>query len=509
MWDEDGDEDDGLDETLAPADVIPTSTEFDISDDEFNDWLGMLPTDNVIVFLDNCNSGTGTRDVTPFSRGRVLDRDLSQVERPAGAARRAVGELPDETGFDAGETRVLELAAAQPFQVAVDAFFPEAEGREAFHGGAFTTFMVQQLWKAPEDMTYEDVFEEAYEALKRNRFQQDPYISDDVTLKDFPVFFVDGATTGRGDMALPVTAASGSTAELGAGLALGLTPGSVFETEQGARLVVSAVGQRTTTTRVTAGSASEGDRARLVSYVYGASPLLVNIASVESRLAEALASALADVSSIRLVEDENSFSHLLVRRRGDELRVVGSDGFARHEGIGVEPADMAELATLLRKESAAKSLGDMENPAQPFAFDLELLGDRTAFGVGEEIAFSVTSDRAGYLTLVDLGTNGQVTMLLPNEDYPNVRVEAGRTFDFPGGDQAFIVEPPVGTGLVRAFLTPEPLEIRIPSGELFARGGEEFATEVTEALKQAAGSDGEAVRLGTWGSASVVYEITN
>ncbi|HET9947979.1 MAG TPA: caspase family protein, partial [Longimicrobiales bacterium] len=29
MWDESGDEDDGLDETIAPADVLPTSTELD------------------------------------------------------------------------------------------------------------------------------------------------------------------------------------------------------------------------------------------------------------------------------------------------------------------------------------------------------------------------------------------------------------------------------------------------------------------------------------------------
>ena len=510
MWDEDGDEDDGLDETIAPADVIPTSTELDISDDEFNDWLGMLPTDNVIVFLDNCNSGTGTRDVTPFSRGRLLDRDMDAIERPPSVARRALpGQQRDETGFDAGRTRVLELAAAQPFQVAVDAYFPEAEGREAFHGGAFTTFMVQQLWKAPEDATYEEVFEDAYEALKRNRFQQDPYISEDVTLKSFPLFFVDGATAGRGDMALPVTAVSGGTAELGAGLALELTPGSVFETDGGARLVAISVGQRTTRTEVVSGTVSEGDRARLVSYVYAASPLLVNVAAVETRLAEALASGLADAPSIRLVASENEFSHLLVRRRGDELRVIGSDGFPRHEGIGVEPADMAALADILRKEAAAKSLGDMENPGQAFGLDVRLLGDRTSFGLGEEIGFVIESERDGYLTLVDLGTDGTVAMLIPNADDPSMRIRAGERLQYPSGDLAFQALEPAGTGMVRAFLTREPLDVEIPAGELYALGGADFAEEIADALRRAAGSDGGAVRLDTWGTASVVYEITN
>lgn len=510
MWDEDGDEDDGLDETLAPADVIATSTENDISDDEFNDWLGMLPTDNVIVFLDNCNSGTGTRDVTPFSRGRLLDRDLNQIERPAGAARRALpGQQQDDTGFDAGRTRVLELAAAQPFQVAVDAFFPEADGREAFHGGAFTTFMVQQLWKAPDDVTYEEVFEEAYEALKRNRFQQDPYISEDVGLKSFPLFFVDGATAGRGDMALPVTASGNGTAELGAGLALGLTPGSVFETEGGARLVVSTVGQRTTSTNVVSGSVSEGDRARLVSFVYGQSPLLVNIAAVETRLADALSAELADAPAVRLVQDETDFSHLIVRRRGDELRVIGSDGFLRHGEIGVEPSAMARLADLLRKESAAKTLGDMENPAQSFGFDVRLTGDKTSFGIGEELAFEIESDRDGYVTLVDLGTDGTVAVLIPNADDPSMRVRAGQTLRYPGGDLAFQALPPAGGGMVRAFLTEEPIEIDIARGEVYASGGADFAAEITEAIRQAAGVEGEAVRLDSWGTASVVYEITN
>ena len=510
MWDEDGDEDDGLDETLAPADVDPTSTEFDISDDEFNRWLGMLPTDNVIVVLDNCNSGTGTRDVTPFSKGRLLARDINDVQRPAGAQRRALpGQERDDTGFDAQETRVLELSAAQPFQVAVDAYFPEVDGREAFHGGAFTTFLVQQLWKAPEDATYEDVFEDAYEALKRNRFQQDPYISEDVSLKDSPLFFIDGGTAGRGDMALPVIAMSGNTAELGAGLALGITPGSLFETESGARMRVSSVGQRATRVDVISGRVSEGDDARLVSYVYGTTPLLVNVAGVDTRIVNALTEAVGPTTSVRLIEDEGSFSHLIVRRRGDELRVIGSDGFSRHEGIAADAAAMDGLADILRKESAAKRLGDMDNPAQTFGFDLQLLGGKTSFGLGEDIAFIIESDRDGYVTLVDLGTDGTVAMLLPNADDPSMRIRAGQRLDYPGGNLAFQALPPAGGGMVRAFLTSEPLDISIPSGELYASGGEDFAARITEALKAAAGLESGAVRLDSWGTASVVYDITN
>lgn len=508
MWDESGDEDDGLDETIAPADVLATSTENDISDDTFNEWLGMIPTQNILVALDNCNSGTGTRDVTPFSRGRLLARDIGDVQRPATASRRALPGQEDATGFDATQTRVLEFAAAQPHQVAVDAYFPATGGAEAFHGGAFTTFLVRELWKAPANATYEEAFTSAYEALKRNRFQQDPYISEDVALKDRPLFFVEGRAE-AGDMALPVTSVSGDRVQLAAGLALGVTGGSVLETDSGARLVVESVGQRTTVANVTSGAAIAGEQARLVAFRYAMSPLLVNVAAIDSRTVDMLRDELSGAGEVVLVEDDEAFAHLLVRRSGEEIRVIGSDGFLRHGGIGLDAPGVGVLASALLKEAASKRLGDMDNPAQPFAVHLELLGARTSFGIGEEIAFAVESERDGYLTLVDLGTDGTVAMLLPNAGEASVRLRAGQRFEYPDPDSdlTFRALEPTGTGLVRAFITDRPLDIPIPAGEEYAFGGAEFAERVTTALMAVAGLDGSAVRLDSWGTASIVYDL--
>jgi hypothetical protein len=151
----------------------------------------------------------------------------------------------------------------------------------------------------------------------------------------------------------------------------------------------------------------------------------------------------------------------------------------------------------------------MDNPAQGYAVELELLGGATSIGIGEEIAFSVESERDGYLTLVDLGTDGTVAMLLPNADIRSVRVSAGRplTYPAPGGDLVFTALEPAGSGLVRAFVTPEPLDVAIPAGEEYAFGGEEFAGGLVAALLAAAGQLEGAVRLDSWGTASLVYEI--
>lgn len=509
VWDENGDEDDGLDETIAPADVLLDSPANDIIDDEFGEWLDGLPTTNVTVVLDNCNSGTGTRDVTPFSRSRQLGRSPDALAKPPSVSRRALPDQTDQTGFDAGGARVLELSAAQPGQAAVDAYFPAQDGAEAFHGGAFSTYLQRELWRAPATATYEQVFANVAEALKRNRFQQDPYLSTDVPLKDSPFFFVDGGMSGPADASLPIRSVSGKQVELGGGLALGITAGSVFQAENGAQMVVESVAQSSSKATLASGSVETGSRAKLVGYRYAETPLRVNVAGIDTQSTNALKAALGDTRGVQLISDQGVFSHLMVRRRGDDLRVVGADGFVRHDGIAVGNQGADELATMLRQEAAAKQLADMENPAQPFNVSISLEDGKTSFGVGETVSFHATSSRDGYLTLVDLGTDGKVVMLFPNQHQPATRIKAGETLSFPTEEMGFELQifPPAGRGMVRAFVTPEPLDV--PMNGEYPEGDERFAAAIAGAVMQAAGKVHGAVRLDTWATASLVYDIHN
>ena len=82
----------------------------------------------------------------------------------------------------------------------------------------------------------------------------------------------------------------------------------------------------------------------------------------------AMLASYADVSALGNAERDAVRAHLdgcaecrLV------LRSLQDFDFAR---IGVTEADMSGLADILLKESAAKTLGDMDNPAQTFGFDL-------------------------------------------------------------------------------------------------------------------------------------------
>ena len=80
---------------------------------------------------------------------------------------------------------------------------------------------------------------------------------------------------------------------------------------------------------------------------------------------------------------------------------------------------------------------------------------------GGTISFSVKPSRSCYISLVDIGTDGSMTVLLPNSIYrASDKLEAGRTYQIPDAKMGFdiVVEKPTGTEMVVAIATEQPLE---------------------------------------------------
>jgi hypothetical protein len=168
-YDMDGDEPDALDETIAPADVLPHSSANDIRDDEFRTWLQAVPS-QIVVILDSCHSGTATRASGPM-RARALDRPLPPED---GEEPKAVRQAPDTEVMADGRDRILELAAAAPNQSAMEG---PAMDDPTMYGGVFTRFLVEQLESAPSDATYRDVIEEITWRLEDEDLLQRPQIN--------------------------------------------------------------------------------------------------------------------------------------------------------------------------------------------------------------------------------------------------------------------------------------------------------------------------------------------
>lgn len=171
VYDLDGDEPDGLDETLAPVDVLPLSSANDIRDDEFRAWLSTIRTD-VVVILDSCHSGTATRAAN--MRTRSLERAIpSEGGREPAVVRQ---RYDPETMADA-TTSILELAAAAPNEAALEGPLDASGSASGEHGGMFTRYLVTALRGATANATYEEVLSAVAERLDYEDLGQSPQIT--------------------------------------------------------------------------------------------------------------------------------------------------------------------------------------------------------------------------------------------------------------------------------------------------------------------------------------------
>lgn len=495
MWDTNGDEEDGLDETICPTNVVKGDTQNDIPDDELNVLLKGIPTDNVVVVLDNCHAGSGTRAVTPFARPRSLDRTASvDVPKPANAT---AGQPVADAAVDATPASVLEIAAAQADEVAVDAEWPGEAGAPSTHNGAFTRSFVRNLWQAPA-ATYEEIFKQTVEDMKRERFAQRPNIDAGAKAgrANQLAFTAAGEKAGASGAQVPIVAVGAQGVELAGGAAAGMTTGSTYRAGdvtlritkvEGGRAFASAIG----------GTAKVGERARLISYMAPTANLKVSVAGLAPATRTAIANQLKAVPGITLVEGAREFAHLLIRPKDSDWSIIGLDGATRH--VAAQPA---QIAALLTQEAGAHQLAALENPAQPFALEFEFRDNRKNFRVGDAVEFRATSSRDGYLTIVDLGTDGKVVVIYPHTDGQDNRIRAGQAFVLPTGDMQFEAQLPSGRGIVRAFVTDKPLELPFSLGEATQ------AALVGTALKKAIGATGAAIPVNNWATASIVYTIS-
>lgn len=196
-------------------------------------------------------------------------------------------------------------------------------------------------------------------------------------------------------------------------------------------------------------------------------------------------------------------AHMSVAANGAEWVVLGRDGSVRHRVEVPSTADgAAALLYVLEQERGALQLEALAPPSETFDLALTVPGGQARFRAGDWIQFQTRAGREGYFTLVDLGTDGTVSVLYPL-DGESPQLPPGRLVTIPDPE---IREPleaaePFGRGAVRAFVTPRPLEIATDAG------GGIPAEAVLRALRSATTdpSTGQAL---PWATALLEYHIT-
>jgi hypothetical protein len=239
MTDREGDEADGMDETILTHDTGRHDRENrDITDDELYDWLLRLSakTPYVTVVLDCCHSGTGIRtygtEGVKLAGVRHVEADRRSFEElppsPFGVSQppkrlRGVRDYKEtigakgESGWLPPSERYVLVAACRSNEKANEIIY---NGRTH---GALTYYWLQELRSAAAGSSYREIFEPVAKRVSESLgYRQQPQLEGARDRELFGLVSIDYPRF------VPIRQFDGKRAVLDAGEAVGILPDSVW-----------------------------------------------------------------------------------------------------------------------------------------------------------------------------------------------------------------------------------------------------------------------------------------
>jgi len=147
-----------------------------ITDDQLKEVFARIPARNLTVVLDACHSGTGTRDLS-LSRPRFVEFEPGLNRRTRGLAvpARPAEKLAGSGGIEGSGKLQVTISGCRPDQTSADAWI-----REGFYAGALTYHLIENMKKAPPEITYHALMEGVVRDLQAANYTQVPQIKGDL-----------------------------------------------------------------------------------------------------------------------------------------------------------------------------------------------------------------------------------------------------------------------------------------------------------------------------------------
>ena len=503
-----GDEEDGLDETLVPYDGRTPGVP-DIVDDELDVIFSKLRTNTALVILDSCHSGTGTRGIDFRPRAIPQDTRLDEYQDPAvrptpGVSTRAV--VPRV------ESRELVMSAVAEDQEALDG---PIDGE--YHG-VFTYVLTKALAASPANASARDVFAAVAQEIKRLQAKFASTAMAEPQLEG-PPEAIDGPLLAwhrpSGNALAPATQPRLAWLEvhpgvngqviLANGAFLGATPGSTWaiyppdETAfvPGRALAVATV---VTTMGIDAQASLEPAAAHIVP---GSRAVALLPAASDQRTAvrilEAPQARRAGIESVLLhaitnvdIVGRERPARFLIDVQGDRLRLLSSDG-RTNLGVFDTRADQwgAAVNRVISRWNSSSQLLALDNPASQLSIQVRVVGTQTAAGQHSAVVadsrpaqlhirrpnearsprnslqLAITLSTDSYVTVVDVDSGGNTNLLFPNtyqraDFWPDGHVSGSRSLLVPdslaeGSHAGFFWDygPPAGLDTIRVFASTD------------------------------------------------------
>jgi Caspase domain/Domain of unknown function (DUF4384) len=464
-----GDEEDGLDETLVPQNGRTAGVR-DIVDDELDEMFAKFRTTNVLIVLDSCHSGTATRAFNIRARSVPQDKRIDLYKE----APKARAIVPRK------ESRFVVMSATSEKDEALDG---PIQGR--YHG-FFSYALANALSAAPANATATQVFNSSLQELKRVQEQfgriamPDPQLEGPPAQLEQPLLGIRllGPANAYGGesprLAWAAVKPSGNSEWLLVkGAILGATPGSTWS--------IYPPGE----TRFAAGGAIAVARVSLLNGDDAVASLISSNVAIpaEARAVTSMPSTDSPRVAVRIqapTEVRRRQVRDLVLKNSSAIDLVGSDAPARYiidvgdtalrllaadglQTVGQFDAGndrwAADAARIIERSLKASELSSLDNPAsqlkvsvsvisasQPATRDIVLVantqpsrlrvragGDARASSNSLQLAVGVNKN--AYLTIVDVDPEGSVNVLFPNNSQRPEYLPQGFV---KGGDTALI-----------------------------------------------------------------------
>ncbi len=140
---------------------------------------------------------------------------------------------------------------------------------------------------------------------------------------------------------------------------------------------------------------------------------------------------------------------------------------------------------------------------------VKLWANQTGYRVGDRVTLGFEANRDAFVTLVNVGTSGEVTILFPNRFSGGHGVKAGKTYRVPEAADSYElqIKGPPGAELVYALVTLKPvifLSTDFPSKGGIFHSATERASSFTRDINMAARS----IPLREQAKAMIELEVT-
>ena len=456
----DGDEEDGMDETIVPYDGR-TGGIRDITDDEISEILNRLKNPNLLIVLDSCHSGTATRSAGIAVRSLPPDSRLDLYEKAALRKRSAV---------PLNSANYVLLTGAAANQRALDG---PIDGR---YCGLFSYALAKTLSSGPLSISPQAIMTGVEQELERLKGQLGVSVMPDPQLEApesrwsqpvFPLYLQPGAggnselqETGVSRAWLEVRKAEPDQVLLINGLNMAALPGSTWAVyPPGEREFLP--GRAVANARVTGAQGKdaiveieppgkaikEQSRAVFLSPPESAQRIPIRLVSDRPDRSNGLLKKLMERLPAITTVGPDQFARFVLELNKDSCWIQAAGGLA---DVAVFPASdedrlLASLVALLSKSATTTELLGLRNPFSELELEVRvvLAGDRVrqqegkrgikvagragspTFRIRREgdarsrensIQLEIRSSADAYLTIVDVDAQGTVNLLFPNEE---------------------------------------------------------------------------------------------